>query len=699
MLNQSVQYIKGIGPKRAEMLSRLGIKTIHDALSYFPREYEDRKVPLKIALASAGKKAIILAKVELSEQIQLGKNLSAFKACLSDGSGIIFAVFFRKSSPYYKHDIFSSLKRDFVKGKKVLVYGQVEINFGKKEINAEEYEPVADETKLGELIHFNRIVPVYPLTEGISQKWFREFMYHAVDSSRHDWPEPCPESIKKAMNFKNAKETLMSIHFPKELSDIEPARKRLAFDEFLLLETALAIVKERNNKNFKERKYPVKKSLLTPFREKLGFEFTASQKKVINEIFSDMQKTTPMNRLLMGDVGSGKTVVALSAVLLAIENGYQAVFLAPTEILAEQHFLTVNNMLKGLNINTALLTGRANRAKKEKRSIKEDLSLGRTNLIIGTHALIEEDVKFKDLGLIVIDEQHRFGVMQRAEIHIKSKNPDVLVMTATPIPRTLALTLYGDLDISVIDELPPGRQPVKTMHLKDFQSYNLVKDEIKKGHQAYIVYPLIEESDKIELKAAVKEADYLSKTVFQDYKVGLLHGQMPAGIKDKIMLDFRDKKYDILISTTVIEVGIDVANATVMVIEHAERFGLATLHQLRGRVGRGKDKSFCFLIGEPKSEDSIRRINVLVNNASGFAIAEEDLSLRGPGEFFGTMQHGLPPFKAGKIVYDAPVIEQAKDAAQKIIKEDPGLINHENLVLRIEMLSLYKDKFALSNIG
>jgi ATP-dependent DNA helicase RecG len=698
MLDESVQYIKGIGPKRAKILSQIGIETVRDILSYYPKAYDDRREISKAGAVVSGENAVLSVKSELSEVIKLNAKLSLFKAALSDGTGMIYGTFFRQSNPYFKHDIFAKLKNDFKKGSKLLVYGQVEQNFGEKQIKIEEYEVIPDNNKNIVSAGFNRIVPLYALSEGINQKWLRDIILEALKKYSHLWPEILPEKIKNSENMQQASEALKHIHFPESFQDAEDARKRLAFDEFLLFQAALQMVKKKTKNRKKARAYDIKKNLLTPFKQKLGFEFAKSQKKVINEIFSDMQEEKPMNRLLLGDVGSGKTVVALSSMLLAVENGYQAALIAPTEILAEQHFITVNEKISGLPVRMALLTSRASGTKKEKQALKKALSEGRIDIAIGTHAMLQKDVSFKNLALAVIDEQHRFGVLQRAGFKQKGQYPDVLVMTATPIPRTLALTVYGDLDISTITELPCGRQPVKTLFLNEDKAYTLVKQEVKNQNQAFIVYPLIEESDKVEAKAAVKETEYLSVTVFKEYKVGLLHGQMPSKEKERVMLDFKNKKFDILISTTVIEVGIDIPNATVMIIEHAERFGLATLHQLRGRIGRGPGKSYCILLGTPRTEESKRRIAIMQSTNNGFKIAEEDLAIRGPGEFFGTSQSGIPPFKAGNILSDVILIEKSKYFAENITKTDALLKNKDLTNLNRELLRMYKGKFGLSRV-
>jgi len=696
-LDQSVQYLKNVGPHRSKILGRMGIASVRDLLEYYPREYEDRCIVSSIGMLNAGQKASVRGKVQAADVVRLNPNLSVFKAALSDGTGLVYALFYRKTSAYHRHDIFSSLRQVFSQGNDVYVYGEAENSFGERQLKVEDYEVAGTAAP----VYFQRILPVYPLTEGIGQKWFREFVRSNLDVLAPLWPDILPQHIRDARRFMPAAAALREIHFPGDFQTGENARRRLAFDEFLLLETALTLARSEKRAYRKPFKYTVIKSLLSPFREMLSYEFTAAQKKVINEIFSDMQKERPMNRLLLGDVGSGKTVVALSAVLLAIENGYQSVVLVPTEILAEQHCLTIGRMLAGLGVRVELMTGRRVLSAKQKgiNKVRLDIASGDVDLVIGTHAILEKGVVFKNLALIVIDEQHRFGVMQRATLQTKTHLPDVLLMTATPIPRTLALTLYGDMDISVIDQLPPGRQTVETLHCAEDAAYGIVKDEIRRGHQAYIVYPLVEESDKVELKAAVKEAKDLSCSVFSAFRVGLLHGQMKADEKQRVMADFREKKLDILIATTVIEVGIDVPNATVMVIEHADRFGLATLHQLRGRVGRGGEKSFCILMGRPRTPEAHKRIEVMTKTADGFAIAEKDLALRGPGEFFGTAQHGMPALKAGNLLTDDKLIEMSRQTADSIIEIDPSLGREGHRLLKQALFRVYGARMKLIKVG
>ncbi|MBN1823965.1 MAG: ATP-dependent DNA helicase RecG [Endomicrobiales bacterium] len=696
ILDEKVQYLKGVGPSRAKILARMGILTVRDLIEHYPRDYSDRRNVTKIADALSGRKATICGAVKISSVVPLNMKLSVFKAAVEDPSGIMWVEFFRKANPYHKHDIFSSLKATFEKGNRVFIFGKVEEEFGLKKIVPDDYELVVKE---GEEKAFRKVVPVYPLTEGLSQKWMREAVFGALKNAEKDLNDILAERTLKKYGLTGYKEALNGIHFPDDMECVQKSRERLAFDEFLVLHAALAVSKKGTENIRKRQEYGVKKDILTPFREKLKFEFTRAQKKAINEIFRDLQSKKPMNRLLMGDVGSGKTVVALCAMLLAAENGYQSAMLAPTEILAEQHALTINRMLDGLPVRTALLTSGEPKAKKQREKLLNEIGDGKVDFVVGTHALLEKSVVFGDLSLIVIDEQHRFGVLQRASLTQKAGTPDVLLTTATPIPRTLSMTLYGDMEASVIDELPPNRQAVETLHLDETSAYEFAKKQMKSGRQVFIVYPLVEESDKRELKSAVAEARALSKSEFSGYRVGLLHGQMSTKEKDGIMTEFRDARIDVLITTTVIEVGIDIPNATLMIIEHADRFGLATLHQLRGRVGRGKEKSWCVLLGEPKTEEAKKRIEIMTATNSGFDIAEEDLVLRGPGEFLGTAQHGIPVFKAGNIVKDGRLIEAAKGLAAEMIAGDPDLKSPENEGLKKAVLKTHGPRIRLANIG
>ncbi len=696
-LDQSVQCLKGMGPAKAQMLSRLGVTSLREMLTLFPREYDDRRLIQRIGTAPANTRVTVKGKVETAEVMALSPTLKIFKVAVSDSSGICYAQFFRHVNPYQRFDIFASLKSSFVPGQWVILNGIMEYRFRERQLSVDDHALLASaDAPLP--ASFNGIIPIYPLTEGISQKFLRGMMTKAVSSYAKEWPELLPETMCEELKLPGAAKAVRSIHFPASFQEAESARKRLAADEFYLLEAAMTLVRERSQRQTKPRSYEVKKHLLGQFRVKMGFEFTRAQKRSINEIFCDMQKTAPMNRLLTGDVGSGKTVVALSAALLAIENGFQAALLAPTEILASQHAVSISNLLEGLPVNIALVTGNLSASGAGRAALRKAVADGSAQLVIGTHALLDENVSFKNLGLVVIDEQHRFGVLQRAALQKKASMPDVLIMTATPIPRSLALTLYGDLDVSVIDTLPPGRLPVITKHVADHEAYSFIKSEIAKKHQAFIVYPLVDSTDSSEMKAAASEAANLSKTIFFGLHVGLLHGQMKAADKDAVMKGFRDGTFDILIATTVIEVGIDVPNATVMMIEHCERFGLATLHQLRGRVGRGKSQSYCLLAGQPSTEQAKRRIDVMLSTTDGFKIAQEDLVLRGPGEFFGTAQHGMPELKAGNIITDLDLIKTAKEAAEKTLSTDHTLALSENRQLRDELTRVFGGKISLATI-
>jgi len=674
--NISVQYIKGVGEKTAEKLCRnLGIKSVRDLLYYFPREWEDRANPIKISELKPGERATVRGKVENVSTEWRGRYIVAFRVKISDFSGKAFAVWIRRYTRSY--DVLGTLKKEIAEGCDIFVTGTVSSDLWEKTVNVQEYEVITGDEK--NLINANRIVPVYPLTESFTNKFLRTIIKRSLEKYIGNFSEIIPEKYLKKYGLVDIKYAVQNIHFPETFTYRDKAKNRLAFDEFLNFQLKLEFLKQKRKYEKKEFKYTLTKKLLTPFKANLPFEFTAAQKNVINEIFDDMLSEKPMNRLLQGDVGSGKTVVALSAMLMAVESGFQAVILAPTEILAEQHFYTIQKLLEKLDIKVGFIVGQM--SQKEKKESKQKIADGTANIIIGTHALLEEDIKFKNLSLVVIDEQHRFGVEQRLKMRKKTKfkNADFLLMSATPIPRTLGLTLYGDLDISTIKELPPGRIPIKTLEMSDKNAYNFVREKIVRGDQAFIVYPLVDESEKLQLKSAIKEAENLRITEFKDFSVGLIYGRMKPEEKDLVMSDFAKKKYQILISTTVIESGIDISNATVMVIEHAERYGLSTLHQLRGRVGRSDKQSFCILLsdapaGRPavaKTDDSKKRLNTLLETTDGFKIAEEDLKLRGYGEFFGTQQSGLTEFKIGNIISDFEIIQNAKETAVDMLKNDP----------------------------
>lgn len=684
-LNMSVQFLKGVGPERARILKKIGIETVGDLITYFPFRHEDRSHLKLFAQITPGEEATVLAVVAEHQIIPTRGRRPLLKILLEDGSGKATMVCFNQLY----------LKDSLPPGTSIVLHGKFERTFRDLQITNFIYEKLAGEED--DLIHTKRIVPIYQVASKLNSRFLRTLIKRALDSYLSYLRETLSETILREYNLMLYQQAVYNIHFPSTREKGEDARRRLIFEEFFFWELAMALRRRQVKIIDKNRKYQLRKNLLTAFKEKLPFDFTSAQKRVIREIFNDLMSPKPMNRLLQGDVGSGKTVVALAAILLVVENGYQAAVMAPTEILAEQHYLTLRQMLEGLQVKVELATGKM--GQKKKREVYQRIVRGESQIIIGTHALIEQGVKFSNLALAVIDEQHKFGVMQRARLRKKGENLDILVMTATPIPRTLTLTVYGDLDVSIIDQLPPGRRKILTQRLSEEEAYQMVIDGVRKGQQAYIVYPIINESDKLELRAAVKMAERLMATVFKDLRVGLLHGQMKSDEKEQVMMKFLNREFDILITTTIIEVGIDVANACLMVIEHSERFGLATLHQLRGRVGRGTEQSLCILLGQTKTEEAKKRTQIMLETNDGFRIAEEDLRLRGGGEFFGTQQHGLPEFKIGNIVFDHRELELARQAAFQLISRDPVLTLPENGVIKQKFREKFKEKFGLASVG
>jgi ATP-dependent DNA helicase RecG len=684
-LNMSIQFLKGVGPQRARILKKMGIGTVGELITYFPFRHEDRARLKLFGQITDEEEATVLAVVS-GHQITFTKGgKPLLKILLEDGSGKATMVCFNQ---FY-------LKDSLPPGTSIVLHGKFERTFRNLQITNFTYEKLTG--KEDDLIHTKRIVPIYQVTSKLNLRFLRTLIKRTLDSYLPYLMEPLSETILRKYDLMPYQQAIYNMHFPSSWEKVEVAQRRLIFEEFFFWELAMALRRRRVKMIEKNRKYQLKKNLLTAFRQKLPFDFTSAQKRVIREIFNDLMSARPMNRLLQGDVGSGKTVAAVAAILLVLENGYQAALMAPTEILAEQHYLTLRQMLEGLEVKVELAIGRMGR--KRKREVSQRIAQGESQIIIGTHTLIEEGVKFFDLALAVIDEQHKFGVMQRARLRKKGENLDILVMTATPIPRTLALTVYGDLDVSVIDQLPPGRKEVLTRRLSEEEAYQIVIDGVRKGQQAYIVYPVINESDKLELRAAVKMAERLMATVFTDFRVGLLHGQMNSEQKECVMMKFLNKEFDILITTSIIEVGIDVANACLMVIEHSERFGLATLHQLRGRVGRGTEQSLCILLGQPKTEEAKKRLQIMMETNDGFRIAEEDLRLRGGGELFGTKQHGLPEFKIGNIVSDHRELELASWAAFQLIDIDPFLTLPENGVIRQRFKEKFRKRFSLAGVA
>lgn len=688
-----VQYLKGVGPARAAKLARLGIANVEELYSYFPRAWEDRRETKSWDIPPVNGKVVFKGRVLSARLISTRGPLAVFKAVLESSGRILEAVWFKRRSPRY--DVFQKIKREAVPGAWLWVVGKVELALWKgKEVHAEEAYPVGSPQAS---LHVNRLVSLYPLTEGLDSGFIREILFEAFKKHGASLWENLPSGLVSKRELLSKPQALFGIHFPRSQAELQAARSRLAYEELLCLEIALALKRQQYKKVLKGFSYEISRNLLTPFRKNLGFEFTKAQTRVVSEIFSDMQSPHPMARLLQGDVGSGKTVVALSALLLAVENGRQGALMAPTEILAEQHYSTLKRFLRGLPVEAALLTSKWTKKQREKELSR--IRSGRAQIVVGTHALLEKDVELPNLSLVVVDEQHRFGVRQRAVLRRKAASPDLLVMTATPIPRTLALTLYGDLDVSVLDELPPGRTPVVTEHVEEREAFSRLREQVALGRQAYVVYPLVEESDKLELKAAKKEMERLQREVFPDLKVELLHGQMPPSKKDRIMEDFSSGAYDVLVATSVVEVGVDVANAAVMVIQHAERFGLATLHQLRGRVGRGSVVSFCFVVGEPRTEEARRRLQTLCSTHDGFKISEEDLRLRGPGEVLGLEQHGPLELKVADILKDKEILSWAQQDSRELLGQDPRLARPENSSLRKTLIERYQARWRFIELA
>lgn len=646
-----VRYLKGVGPTLAEILSNLGVETVEDLIYYFPREYEDRRFPKPISGLVPGQESIIKAEIVKVSGGRTKRNFSIIKGVVKDASGSVNVVWFNQ--PY--------LIKVLKPGTSLFISGKLERDrySGGMIFTPRTYDVIGDSNR-GDLI-----VPVYGLTEGMTQKVLRRIIKAALDQSLKSIADPLPESIKEKFKLEPLQESILTLHFPSDPAKLSGARRRLAFDELFSFQLGLLYNKKQKVETT-GISFVTEGDLIDKFRKALPFSFTNAQQRVINDITADMKARRVMSRLLQGDVGCGKTVVALYAMVIAVRNGYQSALMAPTEILANQHFNKIKSLVDDIGIEVHLLTGSKKNSRPE---TFEKLSKGEPLIIVGTHALIEEPVKFGNLGLVVIDEQHRFGVEQRAKLRKKGQNIDLLVMTATPIPRTLALTLYGDLDRSVIDEMPPGRTRIITRHVQDkgrAKLYEYVREQIAAGRQAYVVCPLVEESEKIDLKAAEEEAQVLKK-IFPEYEIGLIHGRMNGESKDRIMADFLGGKINILVSTTVIEVGIDVPNSTLMIIEHSERFGLSQLHQLRGRIGRGTEQSYCFLMGYPGSETAKARIDAMLRTTDGFEIAEADLKLRGPGEFLGVRQSGLPNFRVADIIKDEEIIREAREAALLLI--------------------------------
>ena len=697
-LDTALTYLKGVGPARGAMLQSRGLETVEDLINYFPFRYEDRSNLKTIAQLAPGELATVIAEVRSTKVSGMRRrNIGLFEAEFTDASrAIVLGKWF--------HGAY--LADRLLPGTRVALFGKIEFDSyrGEMQIMHPELEYLSgDDDEADSALHTGRIVPVYEAAGKVNTRAIR-VLVHRVLQEIAEVEDHLPESVRSFLKFPGRAEAIRAAHFPPPGTPVRmlnefrsPAQFRLIFEEFFWLECGLEIKRQR------ARLMPgIQFSLSDRVREQikklLPFKPTGAQKRVLKEIADDMAKPCPMNRLLQGDVGSGKTIVGAEAAVIALENGYQVAILAPTEILASQHYLSLKPLLNKVGYEAALLTGSF--PAREKAKLKEMLRTGLIRVAIGTHALLEKDVEFDNLGLVIIDEQHRFGVMQRLGLVQKGVTPDVLVMTATPIPRTLAMTIYGDLDISVIDELPPGRKKILTKHYPSDQvelAYSAMRQEVDAGRQAYVVYPVIEESETQAMKAAQQMFEHLSAEVFPDIPVGLLHGRLGSGEKEAAMEAFKTGRTKILVSTTVIEVGVDVPNATVMVIEQAERFGLSQLHQLRGRVGRGGEQSYCMLITEKLSDTGKERIRTLVDSQDGFVIAEMDLKLRGPGEFFGTKQSGLPSLRIANILRDPDILSAARNEAKAFVERPPSPEAFSRAVIYIK--EHWQRRYGLVQVG
>ncbi|SJR15516.1 ATP-dependent DNA helicase recG [Clostridioides difficile] len=675
-LYKDVQYVKGIGPKKADKLNKLGIFTLKDLLYYFPRQFEDRNNLKKIAQLEDGEKVTIKAVISSINTFSPKEGMTLTKIDVKDETGSAKLVFFNKSY----------IKNTFRPGDSILVFGKVKKKFNNLELTSCELEYLTNSPK-----NTCRFMPVYQLTYGVTNKEIMSIIRTVLEDKELIIQEYMPQRIIEKYRLCSIDFAVRNIHSPSSKESLKIALYRIVFEELLILQLGLFVFKSGRNKE-DGIKFETSKDL-KKIISALPFKLTKAQNRALDEIIQDMNLEKIMNRLVQGDVGSGKTVVALLALANCVLNGYQGALMAPTEILAGQHYISLTESLKDFGINVGLLIGSL--TKKQKDTVLEQIKNNEIDILIGTHALIEDKVEFNNIGLVITDEQHRFGVMQRSKLSLKGANPDILVMTATPIPRTLALILYGDLDISIIDELPPGRQPIETIAIekskRDRAYNNLVRREVESGRQVYIVCPLVEESEAIEAKSAVELVEELRAEYFHDLRLGLLHGKMKSSEKDEVMRLFKDKEIDILVSTTVIEVGVNVPNATLMIIENAERFGLAQLHQLRGRVGRGSHKSYCVLIYDSKTDVCRQRMAIMEETNDGFKISEKDLEIRGPGEFFGTRQHGLPELKVANLFKHIKILKLAQQETRYILGEDNNLQLKENMALKKEIIDKFKD--------
>ena len=708
-LETPLQFMKGVGPRRAADLSRVGLNTVEDFLYRFPIRYEDRGSFQTIASLRPGVPATIVGEViACGLRPTRRPRFRIFEMLVRDRTGSLRAIWFNQP---FLNDVFHPHQR-------VVLFGKLELSGHGLQLQNPQYEILREGTDESEgptfrsgdkpevdeeTLHTGRIVPVYEKTGQLTAKVQRALVHQILSQLPPELPDPLPADVRVRQGLIDRRTALHDVHYPSEGTPVDllnafrsPAHHRLIFEEFFLFQLGIVLRKRRSEEDLKPRSVVITDEIRESARRVLPFKLTTDQKKAIAEIVKDMQRPQPMNRLLQGDVGSGKTIVALMAALVAMENRFQVAFMAPTEILAEQHFINIRRLLEASRFRIALLTGST--PAKKRREMQAELSGGSLHLVIGTHALVEEGVGFRELGLAIIDEQHRFGVLQRASLRSKGQHPDVLVMTATPIPRTLALTTYGDLDVSIMREMPPGRHPIKTIakpETRRDEIYAFIRKQIEDGRQAYVIYPLVEESEKVDLRAATEMADHLATDVFPDLRVALLHGRMSQDGKDRVMQAFARGEYHILVSTTVIEVGVDVANAAVMLVEHAERFGLSQLHQLRGRVGRGPHQSYCILLYQyPITDQGRERLKSLTETTDGFVIAEKDLELRGPGDFFGTRQSGLPTLRVGDLLRDHQIMEEARREASAAL-DDPA----QREMLAAFVRESWAQRFGLVGVG
>lgn len=665
-----VMYIKGVGPKVAYKLNKLGIYTAQDLMMYFPKKHIDYSSRTLIRNLKEGQTTTVFGYIKSVSTFNTRNNLSITRVTIKDESGKFELCFFNAKGNKY---VLQRMKAQFPQNTGIMVSGTVKRD---NYTNALTMDKPSYSIMNGEFLdnkesnlNLARIVPIYPMCDGLNIKILRKAIFNAIEMFQEQIVNVLPDFIRNKYGIINKKDAIKQIHFPESMEILEQSRFSLIFEELFLIQLKLIRIREATAKNTPSYALTVHSDgLVQKFIKSLPFELTSGQKQAVNEILNDMNSEAPMQRLLQGDVGSGKTVVAAIMLLAAIENGYQGAFMAPTEILAQQHYNNLVNWLTPLGLSVGLFMG--SQGKKVRNQFETSLRNGQINIAVGTHALIQDNIDFNNLGAIVVDEQHRFGVRQRNILKKKSQNPQMLTMTATPIPRTLALTVHGDLDLTIINELPKGRKPIKTYLTSAHKKvWELIKEQISQGRQAYIVYPLIDESEALSAKAATEEAKKLQETVFKEYKIGLLHGKLKPDEKDTVMKDFKEGKYDILVSTTVVEVGVDVPNATVMVIENAERFGLSQLHQLRGRVGRSDLQSYCILITSSAKPETMERLGIMTQTNDGFVIAEKDLQLRGPGEFLGTRQSGLPDLIISDIVRDAKILEMARNEAIDFVEK------------------------------